>query len=225
MLDLLMATQDDTGDHLNTSEIRDQVVTFIVAGHETAASALTWAWALLAAHPSEQERLQRESDEVLGGRPATFADYAQLPVARAVFDETLRLYPPAWLITRKAAEADVVAGHDIPAGALVILSPWLLHRHPGAWSEPESFQPARFLDGTADRNAFIPFGAGPRMCIGRDFAYVEATLMLASISGRYALSFDIGQTMPVGDPLVTIRPEGGLTLRVTSRKSRRPNPW
>jgi cytochrome P450 len=225
MLDLLMTTRDEAGDHLSTGEIRDQVVTFIVAGHETAASALTWAWALLAAHPLVQERLREESDRVLGGRAAAFADYANLPVARAVLDETLRLYPPAWLITRKSAEADEVAGHDIPAGALLILSPWLMHRHPAVWADPDSFQPERFLDGTADRNAFIPFGAGPRMCIGRDFAYVEATLILAAISSRFSVSFDTGQTMPVGDPLVTIRPKGGLTLRVTARTRRRANPW
>jgi cytochrome P450 len=92
-----------------------------------------------------------------------------------------------------------------------------MHRHPAVWVDPDSFQPERFLDGTADRNAFIPFGAGPRMCIGRDFAYVEATLILAAISSRFSVSFDTGQTMPVGDPLVTIRPKGGLTLRVTAR--------
>jgi cytochrome P450 len=217
MLDLLMATHDEAGDRLTTSEIRDQVVTFIVAGHETAASALTWAWGLLAANPEVQERLQHESDDVLGGRPAVFEDYARLPVARAVLDETLRLYPPAWLITRKSHEADELGGREIPAGALLIVSPWLMHRHPDAWTDPHAFVPERFLDGSADRSALIPFGAGPRMCIGRDFAYVEATLMLAAISGRYSVAFGSGQRLPAGDPLVTIRPKGGLTLKVSPR--------
>ena len=217
MLDLLMSATDASGDRLSPVEIRDQAVTFIVAGHETAASALAWAWGLLAAHPEAQRLVQEESDSVLGGRAATFADYARLPVARAVLDETLRLYPPAWLITRKAHEADTVGGRELPAGALVILSPWLLHRHPMVWPEPDRFRPSRFLDGEADRINFIPFGAGLRQCIGRDFAYVEATLVLAAIAGRYCVAFPDGMTLPASDPLVTIRPRGGMPLRVSRR--------
>ncbi len=190
-------------------EIRDQVVTFIVAGHETVASALTWAWALLAAHPDVQRDLQDESDAVLGGRAATFADYARLPLARAVMDEALRLYPPAWLITRKALEDDVLGGHEVPSSSLVILSPWLLHRHPAVWPAPQEFRPDRFLSGEADRTAFIPFGAGLRQCIGRDFAYVEGVLMLAAVAGRYALSYPDGTTCPDAEPLVTVRPVTG----------------
>jgi cytochrome P450 len=223
MLDMLMTTTDEAGDRLTREEIRDQIVTFIVAGHETVASALTWAWGLLAQHPDVQERLRRESDSVLGGRAVTFEDFPRLPFARAVLDETLRLYPPAWLITRKATQADEIAGHEIPEGALLIVSPWLLHRHPAVWAEPGEFRPERFLDGSADRNSFIPFGAGPRMCIGRDFAYVEATLILASIAARYSVSFDPGQGLPTADPLVTIRPTGGLRLRVTPREKASPS--
>jgi cytochrome P450 len=217
MLDLLMSSRDDTGAGLSVREIRDQVVTFIVAGHETVASALTWAWALLAEHPEIQRDLQDEADQVLGGRPATFADYGRLPLARAVFDEALRLYPPAWLITRQSLAADVVGGHDLPAGALVILSPWLLHRHPDAWIEPAAFRPERFLTGEADRTCFIPFGAGLRQCIGRDFAYVEGVLMLASIASRVTLAYPDGCGAPAAEPLVTVRPVGGLALRVTRR--------
>jgi cytochrome P450 len=217
MLDLLISSTDDTGAHLTTTEVRNQAVTFIVAGHETAASALAWAWGLLAQHPDVQARLQQESDEVLGGRAPTFADYARLPVARAVIDETLRLYPPAWLITRKSLGADVLGGHDVPSGALIILSPWLLHRHPAVWPEPERFLPQRFLDGTADRVNFVPFGAGLRQCIGRDFAYVESTLVLATIAGRYRMEFPAGTRLPAGDPLVTIRPRTGMPLRVRRR--------
>ena len=217
MLDLLLSVRDETGEGLSQVEIRDQVVTFIVAGHETVASALTWAWALLAEHPSALKALQEESDSVLGGREVSFADYERLPFARAVLDETMRLYPPAWLITRKAHEADSLGGHEIPAGALVIMSPWLLHRHPEAWPSPEAFKPERFLDGSADRAAFIPFGAGPRMCIGRDFAYLEAALMLSWLAGRYDVNFPPGTAMPEGDPLVTIRPRGGLRLQPSLR--------
>ena len=217
MLDLLIASRDETGSGLGVEEIRDQVVTFIVAGHETVASALTWAWALVAAHPQVQHALQDESDAVLGGRPATFADYARLPYARAVFDEALRLYPPAWLITRKAHEADTLGGRDIPASSLVIMSPYLLHRHPDLWTQPDDFRPERFLSGEVDRNAFIPFGAGLRLCIGRDFAYVEGVLMLSAIAGRFSVAYPDGCSMPTAEPLVTIRPVGGLPLRLARR--------
>ena len=218
MLDLLIGSRDETGAGLSATEIRDQVVTFIVAGHETVASALTWAWALLAAHPEVQRDLQDEADAVLAGRPATFADYARLPLARAVLDEALRLYPPAWLITRSALGDDVLGGHDVPGGALVILSPWLLHRHPDVWRDPEEFRPARFLTGDVDRTAFIPFGAGLRQCIGRDFAYVEGALMLASIAARFTLSYPDGCGIPRAEPLVTVRPVGGLPLHATRRR-------
>lgn len=221
MLGLLLASRDDDGRGLTRREIRDQVVTFIVAGHETVASALSWAWALLAAHPEAQMALQAESDAVLGGRAPTFADYARLPYARAVVDEALRLYPPAWLITRSAREPDTLAGASIPAGALLIISPWILHRHPDRWEDPDAFRPERFLAGSVDRSAFLPFGAGPRLCIGRDFAYVEATLLLAALAGRFHLSLPAGDGIPPADPLVTIRPVGGVRAVVTPR-SREP---
>jgi cytochrome P450 len=217
MLDLLLAARDENGFPMTPAEVRDQVVTFIVAGHETVASALTWAWALLAEHPRAMARLQEESDAVLSARDVTYADYARLPFARAVLDETMRLYPPAWLITRKSLQADHLAGHDVPAGALIILSPWLMHRHPDVWPSPESFTPERFLDGSADRTAFLPFGAGPRMCIGRDFAYVEAVLMLAWLAGHYGMRNPQHSGLPQGDPQVTIRPRGGVRLIPTSR--------
>jgi len=217
MLDLLLAARDESGQGLSRQEVRDQVVTFIVAGHETVASALTWSWALLADHPEVQAELQQEADDVLGGQAPTFADYARLPVARAVLDEALRLYPPAWLVTRRSLGPDELGGRDIPEGALVILSPWLLHRHPAVWHEPERFRPSRFLDGSADRTAFIPYGAGPRQCIGRDFAYVEGVLMLASVAGRFTMAHPPGGRRPAAEPLVTVRPVGGLHLRVTAR--------
>jgi cytochrome P450 len=217
MLDLLLGSTDETGDRLSPAEVRDQVVTFIVAGHETAASALTWAWALLAEHPGIQDDLAREATAVLADRTVTWDDYSRLPLARAVLDETLRLYPPAWLITRSVAASDEVGGRTLPARSLVILSPWLLHRHPAAWPEPGRFRPERFLDGSADRTAFIPFGAGPRMCIGRDFAYVESVLMLSALARRFRVSFADGRGVPEGEPLVTIRPKGGLYLRVSRR--------
>jgi cytochrome P450 len=214
MLDLLITAQDSEGERLTHQEIRDQIVTFIVAGHETVASALTWAWSLLARRPEAQERLHAEAVSVLGDREPTFADYANLPYARAVFDEALRLYPPAWLITRNAVEGDELGGREILPGSLIIISPWLLHRHPEVWSQPDEFRPERFIDGVFDRTMFIPFGAGLRQCIGRDFAYVEGVLLLATIARSFRLTYPPGGIPPKAEPLVTIRPATGLPLRV-----------
>lgn len=217
MLDLLLAVRDDQGGGLSQQQVRDQMVTFIVAGHETVASALTWSWALLAAHPQWQQALQEEADAVLGDRLPTIEDYEHLRVARAIHDEALRLYPPAWLITRKSRAAELLGGREVPAGSLIIMSPWLLHRHPEVWPNPDLFDPARFLDGQAERTAFIPFGAGPRLCIGRDFALVEGALMLAGLARRFDLGYPVDGGLPTADPLVTIRPRGGLPLVIQRR--------
>ncbi len=218
MLDLLITARDDEGHALTEAEIRDQVVTFIVAGHETVASALTWTFALLAENPEVMRTLQAEVDAVLGGKAAQFVNYQRLPYTRAVIDETLRLYPPAWLITRNSLGDDVLGGYEVPQGSLIIMSPWLLHRHPDIWPNPDSFEPQRFIDGDIDRSAFIPFGAGPRQCIGRDFAYVEAVLLLASLVAHFDVEFPAGERCPPAVPLVTMRPAEGLHLRIRSRR-------
>jgi cytochrome P450 len=215
MIDLLRDSRDENGEALSDQEIRNEIVTFIVAGHETVASALSWSWSLLARHQDVQERVAQEAERVLGTGPATLADYRELTFTKAVFDETLRLYPPAWLITRQSLGPDELAGHHIPKGALIIMSPWLLHRHPDVWADADAFDPDRFLRGF-DREAFIPFGAGLRLCIGRDFAYVEGVLMLAEIARAFRVS-PVTAAMPEGAPLVTIRPEGGSPVRITRR--------
>lgn len=217
MLDMLMSVRDEDGMGLSAEEIRNQMVTFIVAGHETVASALTWAWALLAAHPQEQELLHVELTAVVGDEALTIEHYSRLTRTRAVYDEALRLYPPAWLITRKALVNGELGGLEVPEGSLVIMSPWLLHRHPSLWNSPEEFRPSRFIDDEIDRSAFLPFGAGPRMCIGRDFAYVEGVLMLARLAAAFEVSYAGESGMPGIDPLVTIRPAGGLRLRINRR--------
>lgn len=216
MVAMLTGARDSHGAGLTNTQVRDQLVTFIVAGHETVASTLTWACALLAGHPAVQEQMQAEVAEVLGDRLPTHADLPGLTYTRAVVDEVLRLYPPAWLITRNALGPDELGGRPIPAGALVILSPWWLHRHPECWDRPADFDPERFRDGRADRTAFIPFGAGPRQCIGKDFAYVESVLVLATLMQRLTLSYPSGSAMPDFDPLVTVRPKGGLHLCVST---------
>jgi len=212
LLDLLLA-EDSGGRLLSPEQVRNEVVTFLVAGHETVASALSWAFWLLAQSPHWTEQVRTEVD-ALGGQ-LTIDALPRLAMTRAVVNETLRLYPPAWVITRRALAEDVVAGHRIPQGALVVMSPWLVHRHPEAWDSPESFDPQRFLgdEGTSSA-AYLPFGAGPRLCIGRDFALVEATLMLAHILRAFDVRAIPGHT-PRAVASVTLRPEGGLPMLVS----------
>jgi cytochrome P450 len=218
MLDLLLAAYGDSDlkdprdpqDPLRAKRIRDEIVTFIVAGHETAASALTWAWYLLSSAPQARAALIEEARGLEG--PLDASAFERLPVARSVLDETLRLYPPAWLITRDAREDDVVDDVPIPRGSLVIISPWIVHRDPHEWLEPERFDYERFRTGTVNRHAYIPFGAGPRLCIGRDMALLEGTLMLAGIARRVELQSTGADVRAV--PLVTIRPEHGLPMRL-----------
>lgn len=224
MLDLLLTVTSEDGTHLTRAQVRDQVVTFIVAGHETVASALTWAWHLLATHPAALARLRAEVDAVCAGKPVTFLDLPYLPWTAAVLDEVLRLYPPAWLVTRRSLASDSIGGVAIPPDALIVMSPWLVHRDPSAWPDPDGFHPERFLDESGCRRrdvaalpAYLPFGAGPRLCIGRDMALLEGVLVLASLVGRVDLE-PVGRP-PQAMPLVTIRPAGGLPMRVRTRKT------
>jgi len=226
MLDLLLAAHDDDGSTLSRRQIRDQVVTFIVAGHETVASTLTWAWHLIATNPESARRLRDEVDAVCAPGGPTFEDLGRLPWTTAVLDEVLRLYPPAWLVTRRSLEPDVLSGVEIAAGSLVIMSPWLVHRNVAAWPEPEVFEPSRFLDDSGTRRrdlltspAYLPFGAGPRICIGRDMALVEGVLVLAGLAGR--VDFEPVGPAPQAVPLVTIRPAAGLPMRLRLRRRER----
>ena len=211
LLDLLLASLPDAG------AVRDEAVTLVVAGHETVASALEWAALLLAGDPGLQDRLATEADAALGAGAPTLATLGELPLARAVVDETLRLYPPAWVVTRRALVDDVLAGHRVPAGALVIVSPWVRHRDAAAWPDPERFDPARFL-GAPSRpdSGYLPFGLGPRLCIGREFALLESTLLLARLTRRWRLAPVAGHR-PVPRPRVTVRPRDGVPLAVSRR--------
>ncbi len=213
MLDLLIDSRDDTGAGLGVEEIRNQVVTFIVAGHETVASALTWAWALLAEHPDIQAELQAESDAVLGGRPATFADYARLPFARAVLDEALRLYPPAWLITRKSLDHDVLGGHDIPE-----LSPG----HPQSVAAASSSGRLAATRSSSDRIGSSPArptaprsSRSGRACDSASAATSPTSKACSCLRRSPAATrwpTRTGAGVPRSEPLVTVRPVGGLPL-------------
>ncbi len=216
LLALLLAAYPD-----DPRTIRDQIITFLVAGHETVASALTWTLGLLAHHPQEQERAQAQVDDVLGDGTPALADLDRLPCVRACFDEALRLYPPAWIITRSAERRMVLGGREIPQGSLVIISPWLRHRDPDRWPQPDAFRPQRFATPLVARAAttraeYLPFGVGPRLCIGRDFALIEAGAVLAGLLRRFTFE-PVAPGLPGADPLVTLRPAGGLRLRLHRR--------
>lgn len=214
---LLAAGMDDT-------EIRDELVTLVIAGHETVAASLTWTLRLLAEHPEVVARLHAELDEVLvdadgAPREVAWQDVGSLPVTRAVVDEGLRLYPPAWVITRRALADDVLDGVAIPAGTLVITSPWLLHRRADLWPDPLRFDVDRWLgpDAPSRREGYIPFGAGPRLCIGRDFALVESVIVLAELVRDRTVT--PAAPRPGVVPSVTLRPRGGMHLAARPRRA------
>ena len=224
---LLRSSQSDHG--LTDLEVRDELVSLVIAGHETVASSLTWALWLLADDESRggsaQARLHTELDAVLAGRPAAstagWSDLAGLAFTRAVMDEALRLYPPVWLITRRAVCDDSIGGIAIPAGSLLIISPWLLHRRGRAWPQADRFDPDRFLDRRGDAlgrsGDYLPFGAGPRLCIGRDFALVETVLVLATLLREHRVLPAAGTLPPQVHAAVTLRPRAPLFVRLVRR--------
>jgi cytochrome P450 len=197
-------------------ELRDQIVTMLMAGHETTAKALTWTTVLLDAHPEAAARLDAELAATLGERPVRAGDLAQLPYCLNVIQEALRLYPPVWLLSRRAVDDDILGEFDVPAGTLVCVSPYLLHRDERYWSEPERFDPDRFArvdDGRPDF-AYIPFSGGPRHCIGRHFALLEAQLVLATIRRRARIELVENQVIEP-EALVTLRPRHGVLANVS----------
>ncbi|MCZ8153980.1 MAG: cytochrome P450 [Rhodobacteraceae bacterium] len=216
LLDLLMAGEDPkSGRKMTTAEIRDNLLTFIVAGHETTALTLSWALYLCAFDPTVQDRARAEAQSVLGTRTATADDVPRLPFIRQVIDETLRLYPPAAFLSRTAQKPDELCGRDVRRGDTVILPIYALHRHKKLWSDPDRFDPDRFAPGhQTDRFAFLPFGDGPRICIGANFAIQEAVIILSTLLARFRFT-----RIPGKDPkpvmILTLRPEGGVWLSIT----------
>lgn len=220
LLEMLLNARDSETDRaLTDSQIRDQVLTLLVAGYDTTANALAWAFYLLSTNPDVDAALHREAVSVLGGRAPTAADYNNLSYTRMVMDEVLRLYPPVWAISRTPLADDEIDGFHVPANTHLILSPYVTHRHPRYWDDPDEFRPERFSAyGSEDRPAFahFPFGGGARQCIGRGFAQMEITLILAHVLQHYRLEYD-SDTALTTEALLTLRPRGDLRMRLIPR--------
>ena len=216
---LIAARDSETGGGMTAQEVRDQVVTIFMAGHETTAQVLTWTWYLLSLHPAAEGKLHNELNTVLAGRPPRHEDLASLRYTRMVLEESMRLYPPAHTMAREPIITDHILGHRIPAGALVLIVPWLVHRKPSLWKDPDRFDPERFSSERVlarPRYSYIPFGAGQRICIGAAFAMTEAILILATIAQHYRLRLTPGQVVePQG--LITLRPRYGLRMTLERR--------
>lgn len=222
LLDMLMAVQDaDTGEGMTDRQLRDEVVTIFTAGHETTAVLLTWAFYLLASHPEAEAKVRAELAGVVGDRLPAFDDVPRLAYLRRVFDETLRLYPPAWITNRECLAEDALCGFRIPAGAFVAISPYVIHRLPQYWPDPERFDPDRFLPERSvgrPKFAYLPFGGGPHQCIGNQFALTEAALVMATLLQRYKLTLPQGARV-TPSAHTSLRPDGGLPMRVELRQA------
>jgi len=219
LFDLLRAARDpETGHGFSRAELRDQVATLILAGHETTAVALFWSFFLLAHAPEAQARVAAEAAGLDISAENATAALEHLPFTRAVLNEALRLYPPAFTLVRQARVADRIGALDVAAGSVVMIAPWVLHRHRTLWKDPDLFDPSRFLPGAPEipRFAYLPFGAGPRICVGMQFALAEATLVLAKIIGAYQVALEPGETvMPVA--VITTQPDHPAMFRLTPR--------
>src|SRR5260221_8273819 len=220
---LLQARDEETGEGMTDEQVRDEAVTLMAPGQETTSHALCRTLVLLAEHPDIEARLQQEYQQVLGGRAPQIEDLPQLKLSRMVLEESMRLYPPAWVFARSAIDEDEIGGYSIAKGGYVLMFPATTNRHPTFWDRPDVFDPERFEPARAagrHRFAYFPFGGGPRVCIGNQFALTEAQLILARIRPRYQFHLLPGARV-VPDPLITLRPRGGLLMTI-HRKGGQP---
>jgi cytochrome P450 len=221
---LISARDEETGLGMTDVQLRDEVMTILLAGHETTALALAWTWYLLSSHPDVEQRLEDELDRSLAGRWPAYADLPSLPYARMVIEEALRLYPPVWGLSRQAIGPDRICGYDLPRGWLVFVIPFVMHRLADYWDKPETFVPERFAAAqAAGRSKFVyfPFGAGPRQCIGNQFAMVEALLVLSTLASRFRLTLVPGHPIEPW-PLITLRPRYGIKMTIERRPALNP---
>ena len=209
---LLLAQDESDGTGMTDEQVRDEVLTLFLAGHETTASALAWTWYLLARNPAAERALHHEIDTVLGDRTPAAADLERLPFTRAVLAESMRLYPPAWTLGRETHAPMTLGGYEIPVGTMIFMSQWLIHRDARWFPEPLAFRPERWtpeFESTLPRMAYFPFGAGPRKCIGESFAWMEGVLVIATLAQRWRVRVPAGVD-PTPRALITLRPAGGV---------------
>jgi len=217
LLGLLLRDLDDPESPMDQTELRDHAISFLIAGSETTAATMAFAWDLLATHPEADEQLCVELEQTLGGRAPTIADLPNLAFLRSVILETLRLYPPIWLFLRAATAPFALGRYELAANTQVMISPWLSHRTSASFEDPEAFRPARWMAGP-EPAAFIPFGDGPRQCIGRELAMMEAMLVIAHLRTRVRFQL-LNPSAVEPEALVTLRPRGGMPVRVRSLPS------
>lgn len=220
LMSMLLLARDDDGNGMSDKQVRDEAVTLFLAGHDTTANTLNWTWYLLAQNPEIEAKLHNEIDTVLGGNLPTLADLRRLPYAEMVIKESMRLFPPAYFFGRVAVDDVELCDYTVAKGTGIGISAYAVHRDARWWNEPERFQPERFAPENAEnirKYSYIPFGAGPRVCIGNSFAMMEAQLMLVMIAQRYQLRLSPGQVVKP-DPLLTMKPKGGLQMLLEERK-------
>jgi cytochrome P450 len=217
---LIAAKDSEGGARMSAAEVRDQMVTIFLAGHETTATAMAWVWYLLSQHPAAEAKLHAELERVLAGRAPTADDVAALAYTRMVIEEAMRLYPPApGFSDRVALAADTLCGEPVAPGEIMLVNTWMLHRNPKYWDHPERFEPERFCaerSAGRPRFAYLPFGAGPRICIGMSLALTEAVLILAALAQRHRLRLPPGRPVELQQQ-VTLRPRGGLKMVLQPR--------
>ncbi len=227
LLSMLMLSVDEDGEFMDDKQLRDEVATLFAAGHETTSNALSWTWYLLAQHPEIEAKLHEELDSVLAGRQPTLADLPNLPYSLQIIKESMRLYPPAWILNGRLTLEDAeIGGYTIPKGSTVFISPYVMHHLPQQFDEPETFKPERFtpeFEKSLPKFAYMPFGGGARVCIGNAFAMMEAQLILAAIAQRFRL--ELATEEPVQyKAQITLTPANGLKMRLVERKTAVPTP-
>jgi cytochrome P450 len=220
LLAMLMSAMDEDGTQMTPRQLRDESMTLFLAGHETTALTLSWAWYMLSENPAAEARLHEELQGILAGRAPQTADFERLPYLRAVVNETLRLYPAAYIVARTSVAPCTIAGYDFPADTTMIMAQWVMHRDPRYFDDPEVFRPERWLNGLENRlpaGAYFPFGDGPRRCIGQGFALLESALVLATIAQKYRFKLVPGHPV-IPDPLVTLRAKHGIGMTFHARQ-------
>ena len=220
LLSTLLLARDDDSSRMTARQVHDEALTLLIAGHETTANALTWTWYLLSQNPQVEERMHAEIDGVLRGAPPAFDDTQRLPYTTGVFAESLRLYPPAWAIGRRARQDYSVGGYTIPARSILLMSPWAVHRDPRWFADPERVNPERWRPEEVEKRprfAFFPFGGGARVCIGERFAWAEGVLVLATIAQRWKMRLVPGHVVAM-QPVITLRPRHGMKMTLEKRE-------